>query len=92
MADRKDKDMNENRKYGILWNKSLATLATQVWGTATYLGLLFGAMCLAVFYAKGTTRPDVAAAFTGVIMATCVNFIAFCTLEHGFLKRMNEDK
>ncbi len=92
MADRKDKDMNENRKYGILWNKSLATLATQVWGMATYLGLLLGAVCLAVHYAKGTTRPDVAAALAGVFLATSVNWIAFCTLEHGFLKRMNENQ
>lgn len=84
--------MNEKRKYVILWDKSLATLAKQVWGMATYLGLLFGAACLAVSYAKGTTRPDVVGALAGVILATCVNWIAFCTLEHGFLKQMNQDQ
>ena len=84
--------MNEKRRYGILWGKSLAGLAACVWGVATYIGLLFGAVVFGVMFAKGTSRPDISAAVAGVFLATVLNWMVFGMVEHGHIKRMNDEQ
>lgn len=61
-------------------------------GMATYVALLGLAVFLAIRMAKGAKYEGVCAAVHGVWFATLVNLFVFSLVEHGYLKRMNEDK
>ena len=83
--------MNERQKYGILWGKWMKHVVAVFWGLATYLGLLFGAMCLASLMSKGDSCERASAAYMGVVLAAGLHWIVFAMIEHGYLKHINKD-
>jgi hypothetical protein len=79
--------MSEKRRYGILWSKSMLRFAQCVWGLATYLGVLAGAVVLAIRIAGGNAAV---AALVAVGLASLFNWSVFAWVEHGELKRLND--
>jgi len=79
--------MNEKRRYGILWSTSFLSFAQFVWGLATYVAMLLGAMVLAVRLGNDNS---IATAVVAVLVVTGMNWIVFVMIEHGELKRMNQ--
>ena len=84
--------MNDKSKYGILWKKWLGGFVAIVWIAGTYLAMLAGLVALGAIIAKGTTCPHVEGAFAGVFLATFLHWMLFSMIEHGHIKKMNEEK
>ena len=84
--------MKERQQYGIIWDNWARRVVTTLGGVATYIGLLVGVIILAARMAKGARNEGVDAAVTAVWFATVVNWLVFALIEHGHLKRMNENE
>ena len=84
--------MNEKREYGILWRKWLGGFATVVWIVGTYFGLLAVIVVMGTASGKGTLRPELTGAVAGVLLASLLHWMLFSMIEHGHIKRMNENE